>query len=117
MMIFSTLISQITNPALPAGVSNASTPTAAAGVLAKYIAVLWQTAIIVGGLGIIVYLLVGGFYWITAGGEKGKIEQAKERIIQAVIGFVVLSSVAAISAFLSGPLGINLLKPDFSVLK
>ncbi len=110
------LLAQITNPALPAGLQNASNPVSAGNILAKYIAVLWQTAIVLGGLAVIVYLLMGGFYWITASGEKGKIEEAKERIQQSIIGFVVLSSVAAVSVFLSTAFGIDLLKPQFTNL-
>lgn len=110
------LLAAITNPALPPAVQNASTPTAAAGVLGLYIAVLWRTAITLGGLGVIIYLLVGGFYWITASGDKGKIEEAKERIMQAIIGFAVLSSVAAVSVFLGQAFGLDLLRPNFAVL-
>ena len=111
-----TLIAAITNPALPAGLQNASNPVAAGNILAKYIAVLWQTAIILGGLAVVIYLLMGGFYWITASGEKGKVEEAKERMQQAIIGFVVLSSIAAVSVFLSTAFGIDLLKPQFTNL-
>jgi len=110
------LIAAITNPALPAGSQNSATPQAAANVLALYIAVLWRTAITLGGLAVIIYMLVGGFYWITASGEKGKIEEAKERIMQAIIGFAVLCSVAAISVFIGPAFGLDLLKPNFAVL-
>jgi hypothetical protein len=110
------LLAAITNPALPAAVGTASTPVAAAGALGYYIAILWRTAIILGGLGVIIYLIAGGFYWITAGGEKGKIEEAKERIMQAIVGFAVLTAVSAVSVFLSQAFGIDLLRPNFSVL-
>lgn len=110
------LLAAITNPVLPAGVQNAATPTAAAGILGTYIGVLWRTALTLGGLAVVIYLLVGGFYWITAGGEKGKVEQAKDRIMQAIIGFAVLAAAAAISVFLSEVFGLDLLKPNFSVL-
>lgn len=111
-----TLLAAITNLALPAGSQDASTPAKAASILALYIAVLWRTAITLGGLAVIIYMLVGGFYWITASGDKGKIEEAKERIMQAIIGFAVLCSVAAVSVFIGPAFGLDLLKPNFAVL-
>ena len=49
-----------------------------------------------------------------AGGDKGKVEQAKERITQSLIGLAVLFSVAAISVFFSTAFGLDLLAPDFN---
>lgn len=110
------LLAAITNKGLPPAMQDSSTPTLAANVLAQYIGVLWSTAITLGGLAVVIYLLVGGFYWITAGGEKGKVEEAKERIMQAMIGFAVLSAAAAVSVFIGDAFGLNLLKPNFNVL-
>ncbi|HZZ98950.1 MAG TPA: hypothetical protein VFG51_03385 [Candidatus Saccharimonadia bacterium] len=108
------LLAAIINPVITRG--GASTPEAAGIALGFYIAVLWRTAILLGGLGVIIYLVMGGFYWITAGGEKGKVEEAKERIMQAIIGFAVLTSVAAVSVFIGKAFGMDLLKIDFTVL-
>ena len=47
------------------------------------------------GLGIagavaVLYLIVGGFLYITAGGDEGKIDKAKNTIKNAIIGIVVI---------------------------
>ena len=49
-----------------------------------------QILFIVAGLVAFVYLLLGGIKWITSGGDKGQVEAARNQIIQALIGLVVV---------------------------
>ena len=77
------------------------------------IVTLWQTAITLGGISLLIMLLLGALEWVTAGGEKGKVEHARDRMTQAVIGMLVLIGVAGISVFISGVFKIDLLKPTF----
>ena len=35
------------------------------------------------------YLIYGGIRWITSGGDKGKVEEARKHIIAAIIGLIV----------------------------
>ncbi len=113
-MIALTLLAQITNKALPGSLQDASSPAAAGAGLGKYIGVLWQTALVMGGIAVVAYMIMGGLTWIMAGGDKGKVEQAKERITQSLIGLAVLFSVAAISVFFSSAFGLDLLAPNFN---
>lgn len=36
------------------------------------------------------YLVWGGFKWLTSGGDKGGVQQAREHIIAAIIGLVII---------------------------
>lgn len=45
------------------------------------------------------YMLYGGFLWMTAGGEKGKVESAQMVIKNAIIGIVIVALSYAISNF------------------
>lgn len=36
------------------------------------------------------YLVWGGFKWITSGGDKAAVQQAREHVIAAIIGLVVV---------------------------
>jgi hypothetical protein len=102
----------ITNPAISANFgTGADTPSAA---LASIIVTIWRAAITLGGLALIVMLIMGALEWITAGGEKAKVQAARDRITQSVIGMMVLAGTVAISVFISGILGINLLQPNFA---
>jgi len=49
-----------------------------------------QLIIIVAGLMAFVFLLLGGIKWISSGGDKGQVEAARNQIIQALIGLVVV---------------------------
>lgn len=41
-------------------------------------------------------LIIGGIGWITSGGDKGKVEEARNKIVNAVIGLIIVASSYAI---------------------
>lgn len=112
----SKLLAAIVNPALPQAYGNVSSPAAAGGALAKILATLWQTIVTVGGIALLIYLIMAGFNWVMAGGDKAKIEAAKSQITQGIIGMIILTSIAALTAIVSEATGIDLLKPQFTNL-
>lgn len=79
--------------------------------LAIIIANLYRTVVIVGGLALFIYLGWGGISWILAGGDKSKIEAARERITQSIIGMAILSATVAITILLNTLFGFDLLNP------
>jgi hypothetical protein len=42
------------------------------------------------------YLIWGGFDWITSGGDKGKTEKARSKIMAAVIGLIIVAASYAV---------------------
>ena len=58
---------------------------------------------------VLFYLIWGGIEWITAGGDKGKVEKARNRITQAIIGLIVLAASTAILSLVQGFLGVTLI--------
>jgi amino acid transporter len=42
------------------------------------------------GVAALFFLIWGGISWITSGGEKEKIEEARKKIVYAIIGLVVI---------------------------
>ena len=95
----------ITNSAVPGGSSPGDSPKQ----FAVTVATLWQTIILVGGLAFLLYFLLGGLEWITAGGEKGKIEEARGKITQGLIGLAILAASYVIIKFIETAIGMNLL--------
>jgi len=95
----------ITNTAIPGG----SNPSNSPKQFAVTIATLWQTIILVGGLAFLLYFLLGGVTWITAGGDKGKIEEAKGKITQGLVGLAVLAASYVIIKFIETAIGMNIL--------
>jgi len=55
----------------------------------------------IGFLGVLlfVYLLWGGFLWMTAGGDTSKVKDATAVIRNAIIGLVIIASAYAIANF------------------
>jgi len=47
----------------------------------------------------VVIVLYGGFKWMTAGGDEGKVDEARTLIIQGVVGLAIILSAYAISTF------------------
>ncbi len=45
---------------------------------------------------VLLNLVLGALGWITAGGDSGKLEKARTRMLNAVIGIIVLAAVLAI---------------------
>lgn len=109
-MIVKTILAanEITNNAL-----GSSVPKDSAGGLAFYIAQLWKTVVIVGGLAFLVYLMWGGIQWVTSGGDKTKLDEAQHKIYNSMVGLGVLVASYAFVRLVSGVLDINLLQPTF----
>ncbi len=51
------------------------------------------------GVVFIILIMLGGFKWMTSGGNEGKVLMAKQTIKRAVIGFVIIMSAYVITAF------------------
>ena len=57
--------------------------------------------VVMGFLGIVavIVILLGGFMWMTAGGNEEKVGKAKKLIISGIIGLVIVISAYAIAYF------------------
>ena len=100
---------EINNTSLPANIQ-AMTPGEG---LAFYIAMLWRSVVTVGGLAVLIFLIWGGIEWLTAGGDKTRVETGQKMISNAVIGLAVLVGSYAIALFVQNALKINILAPVF----
>lgn len=113
----STLLAQISNPAVPAVDdlvrAGGNSGTIGASILSRYVAVSIQTAIVLGGLASLVFMFLAAINWITAGGDKGKIEKAQQRIVQSLLGLGVIFSIVAIAVFIGPLFGLDLLRLEF----
>jgi hypothetical protein len=106
------VLAQIRNPVLPELIGDSSTATggSAIGLLVGNI---------VGGIMIIGFLLAffillsGGISWITAGGDKAQLENARNKIINAIIGLIVVAAVWAVMALIAPFLGLTF--PDLPI--
>ncbi len=56
---------------------------------------------------VLIFLVWGSVDWISSAGEKGKLDSARNKMTNAVIGLIVLASVLAIYTFVQNFLGIQ----------
>jgi len=59
--------------------------------LGNYLSTFIGAALVIAAIVAFGYLVLSGVYWITAGGDEKKIEQAKERITGAIIGLAIVA--------------------------
>ena len=57
------------------------------------------------GIIAVVIILIGGFQWMTAGGDDGKVETARKWIFSGIIGLAIILSAWAIAKFALNNLG------------
>lgn len=54
----------------------------------------------IAGVAALVYLLLGAFAWVTSGGNKENVEKAREKIVAAITGVILVIVVVAVVATL-----------------
>ena len=57
------------------------------------------------GIVALVIILVGGFQWMTAGGNEEKVTEARKRIFAGIIGLAIILSAYAVARFVIVQLG------------
>ena len=71
-------------------------PTGYSQDIGEYINKMLRFVLIISTLLVFGQLIIGGLQWITSGGDKGKIEAARGKLIAAVIGLIIVASSFAI---------------------
>ncbi len=79
------------------------------GGLSFIITNLLDAALVIAGLLLLLYLIWGAIEWITSEGDSSKMESARNRITQAVIGMIVLSAVIAIFKLVQSFLNVTII--------
>ena len=68
---------------------------------------LLNVVMLIAALLVFGFLIMGGIEWITSGGDKGKAENARNKLTAAVIGLVVIAASYAILTLILQFLGFN----------
>jgi hypothetical protein len=63
---------------------------------------------IIGAIGFFFMLVLGGVQWITSGGDKARVEDARRKVTSALIGLFLLFIVYAIVKLINILFGINI---------
>ena len=95
----------ITNP--PLGIEESDLPENA-GVITSINSLISggvTLILIVAGLVAFVYLLLGGIKWITSGGDSAQVEAARNQVIHAMIGIIVVLAAWGLIMLIQGATG------------
>lgn len=60
--------------------------------LGNFISNMISFAIIIASIAFAAYLIMGGFQYLTSGGDKTKVEEARSRITNALIGLAIVAA-------------------------
>jgi hypothetical protein len=74
-----------------AGLSSGDLPTTIASIIRVALGFLGIVAVVI--------ILIGGFKWMTAGGNDEKVKSARKVMVSGVIGLVIVLSAFAIAQF------------------
>jgi len=94
----------IENPVLPGlkGKTAEDTPIIFGQIIASIVGIL----LVAGTIWTLYQLLLGGLAWISAGGDKGSLEAARNRITNALIGLLIMFAAWALYLLILQFLGI-----------
>lgn len=78
--------------------------------LGSFVSRSFSAVILVAGLATFMYLVYGGVEWIMSGGDKGKLEGARNKITQAIVGLAIVASAWAVYLLVDYFFGIGITK-------
>lgn len=90
---------------------NANTEAGALANLETFISQLIGLITVVGGIFFIINFLLAALNWVTAGGDAGKIQKAREQMIQSSLGLVIMVGSYGIIGLIGSVVGVNILQP------
>lgn len=90
----------ITNPAI-GELGDDSTAAADGTLFTDYFIRVWNGVITIGAIMLVIMFLWGAIGWITAGGDAGKVTKSRDRMVQGVIGLIILVGSFTLISFIS----------------
>lgn len=66
---------------------------------------------VLAGLAFLMYFIFGGLQWTLAGGDTGKVDNAKKQMTNGAIGLIIVIVAYGIMAIVGSVVGLDLLNP------
>lgn len=95
-----------------AGQAEKSSLSGSANTFGGFVTSIMEGVLAIGAILLLLYLVWAGIEWITAAGDSGKVQKARDKITQSVVGLIVLASAWALFMLLQNFLGIQVLDPS-----
>jgi hypothetical protein len=114
MLLFGTLLAQFGSgfqPPSDAYSANSNTSAGALSNLETFLSTLIGVITVIGSIFFIVNFLLASLAWITAAGDSGKIQSARDRMLQSTIGLIVVVGAYGIVGLIGTIVGLDILHP------
>lgn len=111
-----TYLADLTNPVLPPSLGSGNNEQGGT-IIGNLISAIGGLLFLFAFLLTFLYLLTGGISWLTSGGDKSKLTEARDKITNALVGLVIVAAAYAIFALVGRFFGLDvkaLLIPSFS---
>lgn len=59
----------------------------------------------------VVYFLIAALSWVTSGGDSGKLQTARERMLHGVLGLIIVVAAYGIIGLIGSIIGFDILNP------
>ena len=82
----------------------------------SFVPYLITLGLIIGAVFFLFILIIGAIQWISSGGDKNALEEAKHKITNAIVGIIILFSVFAVLKLIENFFGISILTLDIGSL-
>lgn len=80
------------------------------GTIGELIGSLLGIVMVIALLILLLYLTLGALEWMSSAGDNSKLQSARNRMLHAVIGIMILASVVAVFSFTQYVLGVDFIK-------
>ena len=85
--------------------------------VSKVVQFIFNFLVALGIIAALAYLLYGGVRWITSAGDKAAVENARNHIVSAIIGLLVLVLAWVIVSLVMTILGLPAVPPEITIPK
>ena len=100
------LLAQLTNPVLPPGLGSGTNEQGAI-VIGNLVSAIGGLLFLFAFLLTFLYLLTGGVAWVTSAGDKSKLETARDKITNALVGLVIVAAAYAVFSLVGQFFGLD----------
>lgn len=92
-------------------------PTIQITDIGQLISALVGTTLIIAALLAFLYLILGGIKWITSGGDKAGMEEARNKITHAIVGLIIVGAAWSIMTLVQNFLGVQIIGGSINLPK
>ncbi len=89
------------------GLLGAERAQTADGGFGNWLSNIFSVVMVLGAVFCLALIIMGAIQWMTSGGEKTKVEEARNRITNAIIGLIILAASIALFNLVADFLGIT----------